>query len=169
MHKGILRALPALVAAPLAILASTAPALAAATTTNDVTIQKNVNDFGETCTAGLIAFTGTEKFTFHRTDDAANGIHQFFLDVVASGTGFDAMGVMYTFGEHSSNTFNIPGPPDSFNITIRFDYRAIRQGEPSPPLSMDDMILHSVFHFTFDANGVPTAQVTHDNPTPVCN
>lgn len=145
--------------------------LAEATVTKFISIQKNVNDVGINCYGELVNFVGTEKFDFRFVVDSESGLHSLFIDLVASGQGTAAMPPFgtYVFNEYSSSGFNIPGPTEAFESDIHFFYRAIRQGEPPPPFPADDMLLHSVFHFTQNGNGVFTATVTHTNPQNICS
>jgi hypothetical protein len=102
--------------------------------------------------------------TMHTFIDDAGGVH-FTDDVDMQGTGFSDTLVSYVASDRQFTIVDMPGPPQTVVQSFISFLRVIRQGETFP--MPDDFTLRFQTHFTFNANGVPTATMD-TGPTAEC-
>jgi hypothetical protein len=155
------------------VLALGIPATGAAQSTQstDVVIDHDFTDIGiDPCTGEAAEFVGHERLVMHDSVDSAGGQHQMQVSLDATGTGTGLSGAQYAFSEYLEQNVQIPGPPDTTTTDFHFYLKAIRQGELfllGIPV-VDDFVLHTILHVTFNAAGVPTATVAKGDPLGTC-
>jgi uncharacterized protein YdeI (BOF family) len=104
------------------------------------------------CNDQMVQFTGTQRYVFHVTDDAA-GNHHIFSKVTTQGSGVDPVtGEKFLFRvrEGIQEFYAQDGAPAAFTNIVTAE--AISQG-PSP-----DFLHHVTYLIRVNANGEPTVE-----------
>ena len=140
------------------------PASVASPKADAVVSQTNERDFPwadvhqNPCTGDMVTMTGNAHIIFHSVLDGSGGGHiSTDTDVRGTGLGFPS-GFTYTVKDwftDSQQTNN-----------SQFSWRDERDLMVMGPRSIDNYIMHFVFKYTQNANGVPT--VVMDKPTERC-
>ena len=141
--------------AVLALLVVPAMAGAEAVTSTDMVTVPYDETVVSPCNGEPVVLSGSLLLIFHTTMDANGGFHGDFTLVpqqvrgvgVVSGTQYKAVG-------GTRSTFNTNGATE---FTSTDTYNLVSQG------GIDNVLVTSTFHITFDANGVPTAVVDNFN------
>jgi hypothetical protein len=117
------------------------------------------------CTEEWVSVTGHMHHNMHLTLEDDGGMHMTDrVDTQGTGASVALDPKRYVVDDTNFLSINLPGPPPAEDTVIQYT-RIIRQGDSFP--TPDDFSLRWQFHFTVDANGVPTAQVD-GGPTAEC-
>jgi hypothetical protein len=110
------------------------------------------------CTGDMVTVTGTAHIIFHSVlDDSGGGHISTDTDVRGTGLGFPS-GMTYTVKDWFTDSQQTNGS--------QFSWRDERDLMVMGARSVDNYIMHFVFKYTQNANGVPT--VVFDRPTERC-
>jgi hypothetical protein len=146
-------------AAILLLALGVVPAVALAAS-EQVTVPLSPGALAHPCTGELVVVTGTIHTTFRTTESSSGNVSVTTTSNTQGVTGTGApSGAKYTLAETQMSSFSVAKGSTSTNI---ISFRFLRSGETGLP---DDFTLHTRFHLTVNANGVPTATVDQFSAT----